>query len=99
MRTYPIVNHDARLIAFEIDNTYIGIAKTAALIRMLADVANVRVRRLFARSNDRHVTFTYKGRAFVVWEPYGDSSRYWIGPADDSEERVDIAALEQVFRQ
>jgi hypothetical protein len=45
-----------------------------------------------------HVDFVYGGKAYVVWEPWGDSSRFWVGPREESDEPVDIQVLEQVFR-
>ena len=39
--------------------------------------------------------FKYHGEPFVVWEPYGDSSRYWIGPdQNDPAKIVDVGPLE-----
>ena len=29
---------------------------------------------------DEFCEFEVEGMKFVVWEPYGDNSRYWIGP-------------------
>jgi hypothetical protein len=48
--------------------------------------------------NEERYTFTYLGVPCVVWEPWGDNSRYWIGPRpkDDS---IDMAKINEAFRQ
>ena len=64
-------------------------------------VKNIRRRRRFVGSSDVHVRFTYSGREFLVWEPYGDSSRLWIGP-ESTEERpsdLDIGPLQAAFSE
>jgi hypothetical protein len=48
---------------------------------------------------ENYIEFIYKRKAFIVWEPYADSSRYWIGPKDDANKKIDLGAIESVFRQ
>lgn len=43
--------------------------------------------------------FKYLNQEFVVWEPYGDSSRYWIGPDEPADGTLDICNLERAFRR
>jgi hypothetical protein len=47
-----------------------------------------------------HVTFKYLGLDYIVWEPFGDNSRYWIGPAqeDAQSSNTDVAPLANAFR-
>ena len=35
----------------------------------------------------------------MVWEPYGDNSRYWIGPEEPSTFNGDIFCIADGFRQ
>jgi len=46
------------------------------------------------------VSFNYLGTEYIVWEPYGDNSRYWIGPkqTDGQLLDIDIAPLANAFR-
>jgi hypothetical protein len=41
--------------------------------------------------------FRYYDREFIVLEPYGDNSRYWIGPDGDANTSVDVTELRLVF--
>jgi hypothetical protein len=51
------------------------------------------------RSNsDIRGTFRFAGADFVIVEPFGDNSRYWIGPADDQTGKRDIASIEASLR-
>lgn len=100
MDTYRTLGNSADgCRAFEIDNIYISLSTIACLIKRVAGVSNVQARKLF-RSDQRdvHVTFNYNGKKFIVWEPYGDSSRYWIGP-DDTDTSIEIVEIENVFKQ
>jgi hypothetical protein len=36
---------------------------------------------------------------YIVWEPYGDSIRHWIGPKDGVEAGGDSTAIEQTFKR
>jgi hypothetical protein len=99
MNTYPVRDGANRTYAFEIENAYISRMKAASLVRSVGGVSDVRVRRLFGSDPDVHIKFAYKGQAFMVWEPYGDSSRFWIGPEDELQVHVNISTLEAVFRE
>ena len=98
MQTYPLFNQAGRLFAFEIENVYVGRRRIGALLARVNDVSEVKVSRSFLPRGDVHVDFLYGGKQYVVWEPWGDSSRFWIGPREESDEPVDIQALEKVFR-
>lgn len=38
-----------------------------------------------------------QGREYVVWEPCGDNSRWWIGPDDASAPHVPLDELERAI--
>jgi hypothetical protein len=100
MKTYRI--HDpttpSRCFAFEVENAYIFPKTIARLLRGVNSVRDVKHRfSLFPR--EIHVEFTYKGHPYVVWEPYADSSRYWIGPRDDDADSPEISELEDVLQR
>ncbi len=100
MRTYKLHRDDGHFLAFEIENTYIRPKKIAKLLSDVDDISDVRVREPFSSSSDVHLRFQYLGSEFIVWEPYGDSSRYWIGPENaDDPPKVDIAPLEKALRE
>jgi hypothetical protein len=99
MNTYPLYNPDGRMFAFEIEIVYIGVKKIAKLLNSCDGVSDIRVRKIFGADSDIHIDFLYAGNAFIVWEPYADSSRYWIGPKDDANKQIDFGPIESVFRQ
>lgn len=100
MKTYPILTKDGtRSLAFEIENAYISTVTIARLLANAEGVTDVRPRKMFAKSCDVHIEFKYLGQPYIVWEPYGDNSRYWIGPEDQAEGVADITKLEDVFKR
>lgn len=98
MRVHKLHRKNGRLFAFEIENAYIRPRKIAALIGALEGVSNVILRKPFSLSCDVHLEFEYHGVDFMVWEPYGDSSRYWIGPKEE-DGAVDMSALVKAFEE
>lgn len=96
MKTYPVFDKEGvRSPIFKVENVYIGPATVAKLLTGVEGVADVRRRRMFAKSSDIHVEFQYLGRPYIVWEPFGDNSRYWIGPADIVADAPPVAKLER----
>lgn len=85
--------------AFEIENAYIGPRTIARLLVKTDGVVDVRLRRPFTKWEDIHVWFKYTDREFIVFEPYGDSSRYLIGPGNPDDKAVDIRPIQDVFRR
>ena len=108
MRTYPVFNKDGvRSPVFQIENVYAGTATVARLLASVEGVTDVKQRQMFSKSRDILVEFKYLGRPYIVLEPWGDNSRYWIGPADmvSGEDAVaaldspdDICRLEDAFK-
>src|SRR5690242_18038803 len=100
MKTFPIRRSDGSMFAFEIPNKLVTAGQIARVLRRTACVTNVRCRRLLLDHHLDHelrVQFDYKGPSFVVKEDWGDSSCYWIGPADDLETPSSIDELEPVL--
>ena len=98
MKTYALALENGTNYAFELENIYIRPKKIAALLAEVDDVTNIILRKPFSSSSDTHVEFKYHDKDFMVWEPYGDSSRYWIGPVNESDE-MDVSPLENCFKQ
>lgn len=98
MQTYPAKTApDGRLLAFEVENAYIGPTAIARLLEQVADVSDVKRRHLFSGDSDVHVRFKYHGQPCIVWEPYGDNSRYWIGPENVEAFTEGLRAVELAF--
>ena len=95
MRTYPLQATGA-LHAFEVSNIWLQPSAIARLVR--SQGAEVTYKRRLFRSGDVHLQFQFKGKEFHVIEPFGDNSRYWIGPAvDPLEPSPEISDLHEIF--
>lgn len=98
MNTYSAkTSPDGRLVAFEVENAYIGPAGVARLLQQAAGVSEVKRRHLFSGDGDVHVHFKHLGHPCIVWEPYGDNSRYWVGPENTEAFTEDLREVERVF--
>jgi hypothetical protein len=102
MKTYPVISdHGKETPIFQVDNALISVRTVMRLLMEVDGVNDAHQRKVFERAGDIHARFTYLGRPFIVWEPYGDNSRYWIGPADMVEGEpavVDPPNIEQLKR-
>ena len=100
METYPIIDRKKAdgTFAFEIENAYVSPGTIAKLLVEVDGVTDVRKRKLFIGSSDIHIEFKYLNRAYMVWEPWSDSSRYWIGPKKPEEQVIDIGELENALK-
>jgi hypothetical protein len=98
METWPNYNEEGKLTGFDVSALRIGLGEIAEVLQHLPGVSKVRRRRPFSAVPDIHVEFEYQQTAYIVWEPWGDNSRYWIGPDENvAEHPDDIAELERVF--
>ena len=81
MKTYDIYDPNNRLLAFEISNTFIGRGVVCRIVeRIPGAILTRRPKALSWLREDSFCEFTVDGELYEIEEPYGDSSRYWIGP-------------------
>jgi hypothetical protein len=97
MRVYPVVEKNGEIVAFEVENLLVGIRQIARILGAEPQVTVVRVRRLFAREGAPLVRFALAGESFIVDEPFGDNSRYWIGPENPETFSGSAGALAHAF--
>ena len=80
MRVHDHLDNQGRIFAFEVAN--IGRRAICYVAEQVPDVHILRVPGL--RSRDQFCEFEINGRLFVIEEPFGDNSRYWVGPEPPS---------------
>ena len=93
MKTYPIKRGDGSLHAFEIGSTLVSID---AIEQILKSVAGVSVLKLQSGSDDR-LAFQYLDALWVINEPWGDNSRYWIGPQNAKDHTFNVEPIHNAF--
>lgn len=99
MKIYPDEHvHPGSAVGFEIDNVYVSLATVARILKGVSGVTEVKKRKLFSKWEEVHIRFRYHNHRCVVVEPFGDNSRYWIGP-NDPKEKFDISGVAGAFRR
>lgn len=98
METFVAAKDGTCPIAFEIENIYVSRQTVARLLAKVNGVTGVHLRGRFGSSDDIRVEFKYLDRDYIVWESYGDNSRYWIGPKNPDENAGDIGNAENAFK-
>jgi hypothetical protein len=98
MKTYPTASLASKHIAFEIQNLLVSRRQIAKILSAVPGVTSVMLGAHFGSSSDLRLTFNYYGEEYIVWEPYGDSSRYWIGPKTLTDSSRDCSDLEEAFQ-
>lgn len=97
MRTFPIKNETDTTYAFEIENAYISVTDVVSTLARVDGVSEIS-RRNHSGSADYLVSFQFRGKGCVVWEPFGVKSRYWFGP-QEAERDMEFADVERAFKQ
>jgi hypothetical protein len=80
MKTYDLIDDSGRLFAFEVPSRLgrVGIRK---IIEKIPGAKILKFYGYFATGGeDIRGEFELNGKIFDVFEPFGDNSRYWIGP-------------------
>ncbi len=79
MRVHNLKDSEGRVFAFEVSNAIIGRSGACAIVAGIPGVSGVRRRSKGDPAEDR-CYFDLEGQRFLVMEPFGDNSRYWVGP-------------------
>ena len=98
MYTHPVHDDEGRYRGFEIESIYISVKSIAATLAAVPKVSNIRRRRLFASGAEVPVRFEYEGTTCVVWEPFGDNSRYLVVP-DEIGTVLQLQPVEEAFQR
>ncbi|MCW5574222.1 MAG: hypothetical protein KIT37_14465 [Steroidobacteraceae bacterium] len=97
MRTYPIKDETGRPFALEVDVVSCSVRDLVKVIAAVEGVTDAKAGRPSSSERDVRATFRYQGDEFAVVEPFGDNSRYWIGPVSDNLKR-DVSPIDGQLR-
>ncbi len=90
MKTYPLLNDADQMTGFEISSLFFpSSASVSRFFEKCPGVQVTRRRKLFESGNEVHAELEFEGGTLIVWEPFGDNSRFWIGPKEESETTSD----------
>lgn len=101
MRTFDICDNEGRLKSFQI-SSWMGRRRASKVIGNIPGANVTRVTSRFSwnfivpNRDDVVCEFEFGGIKFEVFEAWGDSSRYWIGPMDN-EFHPQTEVIKQAF--
>jgi hypothetical protein len=79
MRIYDIKDSQDRIFAFEVPN--FGRQRACKFVSRIPGTKVFRQQKHFElESSDEFCEFEFQKQTFVIQEPFGDNSRFWIGP-------------------
>ena len=80
MKTYPLLNEEGKLYAFEVGNLMLSRRRATKIVEEIPGSTVIRRPKWFSFSNqDIFCEFILNKVHFLIEEPYGDNSRYFIG--------------------
>jgi hypothetical protein len=97
MKVHDLVDGEGRGYAFEVDNGLLTRNKALKVVSAIPGVKVLRTPKIFD-SNEEFAEFELDGVLFKIWEPFGDNSRYWVGP-DPPKWCEQIAVVREAFVQ
>jgi hypothetical protein len=75
MRIFDLKDPDGRVFAFEVSSLMLGRRGVPRVVRTVPGA----VVKAFHGMREEFCEFELDGVLFVAWEPWNDSSRFWIG--------------------
>lgn len=97
MKIYPLKEKEGRVFAFEVGN--FSRRRVCHILSSIPGVKMLRTPCLLSRfREDEFCEFEISGQRFKAWEPWGDNSRYWIGP-EPTQWGEQISVVLDAFRK
>lgn len=98
MKVYELGSPGDRPYAFEVNTWSLSGRALRRILESVAGVTDVRLTASLLSRDENRAYFRFHGVPFVVWEPFGDNSRYWIGPDSQDVPAPDLGPLIRAFR-
>jgi hypothetical protein len=99
VKLHELKDESGRVFAFEVDVTLRGRRGVCSVVRRIPGVVVTKAPRFVSWFREEtFCEFEFGGVAFQAVEPFGDNSRYWIGPKDAPAWHPEIEVVLQAFR-
>jgi len=82
VKIHDLTDEAGRAFTFEVSSGLLSRRAVCRVIRTIPGARLFKEPRWFAwHTEDHFCEFELEGVRFTAWEPWNDSSKYWIGPA------------------
>jgi hypothetical protein len=97
MRIYDLQDQEDLVFAFEVKNFFLARSTACKIASKIPGARILRGPRVLSDfRDDEFCEFELDGVTFVMWEPFGDSDTYWIGPKAGAQAPRHLPLLEAV---
>ncbi len=81
MKIFDLHDKEGRCFAFEVNNLGLSRHGLCRVVKGIPSAVLLSTPRFLSWFREEiFCTFSLEGATFSAWEPFGDNSRYWIGP-------------------
>jgi hypothetical protein len=100
LQIHELRTAEGRVLAIKVEiDLWLNRRRLCKRIRTIPGATILRAPKAFSWSREEEFCeFSLAGVQFVVWEPFGDSDRYWIGPKDNAW-HPEIGAVKEALSQ
>jgi len=97
MKIYDIQTSEGKIAAFEVDNLLIGRRGACRIVESIPGAKVQKHPALFSWLRE-HVfcQFALEDQLFEIGEPFGDNSRYWIGPVGVGQDGNELKYVPEI---
>ena len=89
MKIHELKDEAGRIFAFEVFN--FGRHRACRFVTKIPGVSIVKRQKHFQfTADDEFCEFELNGKRFLLWEPWGDNSRFWVGPKPSEDQSQGI---------
>ena len=78
MKTWDLHNDAGTLTGFEVENHWLSRRRASRIAQTIPGSTVLRWPRRFSWNEDAFCAFSIDGVPFLIIEPFGDNSRYWV---------------------
>ena len=83
MKVFDVTDESGRVFAFEVNNTLLGRRGLCRVVRSIPGASLTKTPVIFSWLREEvFCKFVINNVEFEALEPFGDNSRYWIGPSE-----------------
>ena len=99
MNTVILAIDQGKIYSFSFENAYVTLGITRNILMNNPEISNIKLFRWSLTSGDKRITFRFRDIDYVIYEPFGDNSDYFVEPVDSKLGEVDLTDIQLLFEE